>query len=565
MKAAIVSRDFRRRGLRQVASALALGVASVSLTIGLAAPAHAQESTASLRGRITVEGGASQVTAIDVNSGFARTSPVTADGSYNFPSLRPGTYRLEVTTPAGVRRTDNFELLVAQNAVLDFNLEAPPAPTAEGAPRAGDVVVVGNRIRTMEGGEVGVNIPQRLIQQLPQINRNFLAFADLAPGVQFITNSSNQSRLQGGAQDSRTVNVFIDGVGQKDYVLKNGITGQDSTQGNPFPQLAIGEYRVISSNYKAEFDQVSSVAITAVTKSGTNEFHGEGFVDFTNHKLRSATPTEERDDEKIHSRDIQFGGALGGPIIRDVMHFFVTYEGKRRIEPRDVSPGLDLPVSFFPSQYQDVFGSAQEQFNENLYFGKIDFSPTSKDLFELSVKYRDESGETFNSGINAFSTRTIAKVEEWRGVGRWEHTEDTWINDLKIAYEDVTWGPRPAVNEDTFLFHASVTDPSTGLSRRGDILRVGGGSNFQDKGQKGWSIQNDFTYTGVDNHTIKIGAKAKWVKLNTFQANNTNPQYTFFTPNGAPFNDTTPFRVQFFEPFGDADPRIKAENFLCVI
>jgi len=562
VKNSINLKSVRRPRLKEAASALALGIATVSLSIGFATPAHAQESTASLRGKITVErGGASQVTAIDVNSGFSRTSTISPDGTYNFPSLRPGTYRLEVTTPAGVRQTDNFTLLVAQNAVLDFNLEPPPATTAEGAPEGGAIVVVGNRVRTMEGGEVGVNIPPRLIQQLPQINRNFLAFADLAPGVQFITDGSNQTRLQGGAQNSRTVNVFIDGVGQKDYVLKNGITGQDSTQGNPFPQLAIGEYRVISSNYKAEFDQVSSVAITAVTKSGTNEFHGEGFVDFTNRHLRSATPQEEQDGEKVHSRDIQFGGALGGPIIPDVMHFFVTYEGKRRIEPRDVSPGLDLPVSFFPSQYQGFFGSAQEEFNENLYFGKIDFSPTSKDLFELSVKYRDESGETFNSGLNAFSTRTIAKVEEWRGLGRWEHTEDTWVNDLKIAYEDVTWGPRPAVNEDTFLFSADVAEGA--VIRRGDVLRIGGGGSFQDKGQKGWSVQNDWTYTGFENHTIKIGAKAKWVSLNTLEANNSNAQYTFFTDaaGGDPFNDTIPYRVQFFAPSGAADPRIKSKNF----
>src|SRR3546814_2501725 len=123
----------------------------------------------------------------------------------------------------------------------------------------------------MEGGEIGTNISQRQIETLPQNHRNFRACADLAPGVQFVTGGNGQSRLQGGAQDSRTVNIFIDGIGQKDYVLKNGITGQDSTQGNPFPQLAVGEYRVISSNYKAEFDQVSSVAITAVTRSGTNE------------------------------------------------------------------------------------------------------------------------------------------------------------------------------------------------------------------------------------------------------------------------------------------------------
>src|SRR3546814_8036153 len=89
---------------------------------------------------------------------------------------------------------------------------------AEGADDA--IIVTGTRLRSLEGGEVGSNITQRQIEVLPQNNRNFLAFADLAPGVQFVTGGNGQSRLQGGAQDSRSVNIFIDGVGQKDYVLK---------------------------------------------------------------------------------------------------------------------------------------------------------------------------------------------------------------------------------------------------------------------------------------------------------------------------------------------------------
>ncbi len=556
------------RFARKLAAALALGVAGGAMSLAMVAPAHAQESTASLSGRITGAEGVTQVTAIEVNTGIRRTATVGAAGNYNFASLRPGTYRLEIATADGVRSTDEFTLAVAQNAALDVNLaEAATAPAdtaaAPGDATGGEIIVVADRIRTMEGGEVGITISQRLIEQLPQNNRNFLAFADLAPGVQFITNGSGQSRLQGGAQDSRTVNIFIDGVGQKDYVLKNGITGQDSTQGNPFPQLAIGEYRVISSNYKAEFDQVSSVAITAVTKSGTNEFHGEGFIDYTDQDFRDATPNERRDGEKIRTKDLQFGGALGGPIIPDIMHFFVTYEGKRRIEPRDVSPGFDLPVSFFPSEYQDRFGSFNEEFNENLYFGKIDFSPSTKDLFEVSVKYRDESGESFNSGLSAFETRTLAKVEEWRGLARWEHTEDTWINDFKVSYEDVTWGPRPFLLQDNYVFRATV-DNGDGTTRTGDILRIGGGTNFQDKGQEGWTVQDDFTYTGFEGHTIKVGAKAKWVTLNSFQQNRVNPIYTFntsFNPGGGTFNDDIPYRVELSAPSGVGDPDIRSKNF----
>lgn len=549
-----------RSRMRAAAAALAWSSGTAALTIGVCAPAHAQQVNASLRGTVTAEGGVSQVTAVNVNTGLTRTSATGTDGRYQFASLPPGTYRLEVTTPSGVRRTDEFVLAVAQDAVLDFDLSAPEiADAGEDA-----IVITGSRIRSMEGGEVGVNITQRQIETLPQNNRNFLAFADLAPGVQFVTGSTGQSRLQGGAQDSRTVNVFIDGVGQKDYVLKNGITGQDSSQGNPFPQLAVGEYRVISSNYKAEFDQVSSVAITAVTKSGTNEFKGEAFVDFTNQSLRDARPAELT-GTKVKTKDFQFGGALGGPIIKDVLHFFVTYEGKRQQNPVEITPGLNLPVSFFPSQYQGEFGTTNSTFNEDLYFGKLNFQPTSNDLIELSGKYRKESGEFLSSGINARSTISAQRVEEFRGLARWEHTADSWINDLKLTYEDVKWAPTPVNFGNQSLFaYAAPTPGNPTVIQRGEILRVGGGSNYQDKGQKGWGIQDDFTFTGFDRHTIKVGAKAKWVTLRSIGLNNFNPVYTYnaaFNPGGGTFNDTIPYRVQFGANTGNGSAAIESDNF----
>ncbi|URW75484.1 TonB-dependent receptor [Sphingomonas donggukensis] len=558
-----------RRAHRALAAALLVGTAFSAVAI--ATPAAAQVNTASLRGRVT--GAATQVTAVEVNTGFRRNATVGSDGRYNFPSLAVGTYKLEVTTPTGTRSTDEFTLAVGQAAVFDFDLSAPTTPTtgAEGAATtsSGDeIIVTGNRIQTMQAGEVGTTISQRLIDQLPQNNRNFLAFADLAPGVQFITNGSDQSRLQGGAQNSNSVNIFIDGIGQKDYVLKNGITGQDSTQGNPFPQLAVGEYRVISSNYKAEFDQVSSVAITAVTKSGTNEFHGEGFVDFTNQDLRDARPIElfPAGAKKIRSKDLQFGGALGGPIIKDVLHFFGSYEGKRRINPRDVTipATLSSASSLIPSTLAANYGTFNETFNENLYFGKLDFSPTSKDLIELSAKYRDEDGEQFNSGLAAFETRTSIRVEELRGLARWQHTEDAWVNDFKVAYEDVSWNPQPVTQGIRNVYRVRITNPAnTAAFIDGTVLETGGGTNFQDKGQKGWQISNDFTYTGLSGHAIKVGAKAKWVTLNSLQLNGFNPVVRYFTPQGATaLNTTVPYQLSFQAlANGFTDAQIRSKNF----
>lgn len=563
-------RHNRNRTTMRLAAALMLGTAASAIAI---TPAHAQTVDASLRGTIRTDNVAiTQVTAVEVNTGYRQNASI-AGNSYNFASLRSGTYRLEITLADGLRQTDQFTLSVAQRAALDFDFTAggvdsasadgADTTTADLGQEEGSVVVIGNRIRGMEGGEVGTTISQRLIEQLPQNNRNFLAFADLAPGVQFVEDAvSGQSRLQGGAQNSRTVNVFIDGVGQKDYVLKNGITGQDSSAGNPFPQLAIGEYRVISSNYKAEFDQVSSVAITAVTKSGTNRFEGSGFIDFTNQDLRAARPQElfpTNPSGIIESRDLQFGGSLGGPIIRDTLHFFATYEGKRRIFPRDIFPGLSLPVSFFPAEYQGVFGSASQTFNEDLYFGKLTFAPTSRDLFEVSAKYRDESGEGFGSGSNAFETRTNTLVKEWRGLARWQHTADNWVNDFKVSYEDVTWGPSPVTNAPRQFFRTRIQNPNGSFSV-GDVLSVGGGTNFQDKGQTGWTVGNDFTYTGLEGHTFKVGVKAKWVELNSLQLNSANPTLRYFTPLGGTFNDTTPYQLV-FQDLADGDPEIRSKNF----
>src|SRR3546814_19007926 len=88
--------------------------------------------------------------------------------------------------------------------------------------------------------------------------------------------------------------------------------------------------------------------------------------------MRAATPLKKFGSSpgEVKTKDFQFGGALGGPIIQDVMHFFVTYEGKRQEIPREITPGLSLPVSSFPSDYQSAFGSTNSNFNEDLFLDR---------------------------------------------------------------------------------------------------------------------------------------------------------------------------------------------------
>ena len=144
-----------------------------------------------------------------------------------------------------------------------------------------EVTVTGRRLNEVRTSEVGTTISQQQIETVPQMTRNFLEFADTVPGVVFEVDSSGRTSIRGGAQNKNGVNLYIDGVGQKGYV-RSGVSGQaGDTQGNPFPQLAIGEYKVITSNYKAEYDQISSAAITALSRSGGNEFEGQAFGTYT--------------------------------------------------------------------------------------------------------------------------------------------------------------------------------------------------------------------------------------------------------------------------------------------
>ncbi len=125
--------------------------------------------------------------------------------------------------------------------------------------------------------EIATNVTAQQIEELPQNNRNFLNFAALAPGVRIV-----EQREQPGGPRRRAAglqhNVFIDGTSYKNDVLQGGVVGQDSSRGNPFPQNAVQEFRVLTQNFKAEYEKASSALITAVTKSGGNDFHGDVFA-----------------------------------------------------------------------------------------------------------------------------------------------------------------------------------------------------------------------------------------------------------------------------------------------
>ena len=527
-----------------IAAALATGA-------GLPSVGWAQSAEATLRGKAAAN---ADVVARNVATGVTRRTKAADDGSYTLPGLQPGTYKVD----AGPGTETTVTLTVASTATVD--LAAGAAEEATGGTLA-DITVKSKRIIETKTSEVGTTVSLQTINTVPQLTRNFLEFADTVPGMNFSVNSAGQTSLTGGAQSSSSVNVYIDGVGQKNYVLAGGVAGQFFTQGNPFPQLAIGEYKVITSNYKAEFDQVASAAVVAQTKSGTNEFHGEVYDQYTSGSLRAESPSERFSGMKTPSFDREFGGSFGGPIIQDKLHFFVTYEGKRYDTPITVTPGVSTLNgvaigTLLPASVNSQLGGAELPFHEDEYFGKLDFEPNDSDRFETSIKYRKEN-QIENIGPAQAASSAISVINnDTRFTLRWQHSADWFSNDLLFTHQDTFNAP-----SSLGLGNGAIYDIQANNNQA--VLDTGPASPLatQVKGQQGPGLQDDFTFSELHwlgDHTVKTGAKFQSLKLVAADAEDINPQFTYNV--SAAGTAALPYEAQFTNPVAGLNPTARSKD-----
>jgi outer membrane receptor protein involved in Fe transport len=530
-----------------------LSCALASCLLFGAPTAFAQSTGATVRGQASAD---AKVTATNVATGFSRSVEAGGNGGYSLVGLPPGTYRIRVES-GGQTTTHDVVLRVGETVTLD-------ADDAKAEADLDTVVVVGTVLTETKTSEVATYVSRKQIDALPQASRNFLAFADTVPGMIFETGQDGSSKLRGGAQNSNGINVFIDGVGQKNYVLKGGVSGQDSSSGSPFPQLAIGEYKVITSNYKAEYDQISSAAISAVTRSGTNEFDGQFFWDYTSQKMRSNTFSEDRNGRKIPSSEEQYGASFSGPLMKDRLFFFASYEAKEIDRPREVRVGSNaFDTTDLTPELAAFLGGSGAPFDQDMYFGKLTWLVNDDHMVELSAKRRDEEELTgIGDGPNVATYGSSKTNESTRIDGRWQWSGGNWFNDFHLTSEDDEWSPRPITIGPGY----QIVDTRSGNTFGDTILNVGGGQDYQDKGQKGWSLQNDFTFTGFEGHTLKAGVKFKSVEVNAFEQQPYNAQYRVdyyenLDAGRTAVSSFIPFRVEFGAPLpGSPDRNITSKN-----
>jgi len=559
------------RSFRTARRALSAALLATSLLAG--APALAQLTTATIRGSVTSGAAPAPgaiVTARNVDTGFTTNTTVGAGGSYLLTGLRPGTYDISIAAEGGTPVTRRVIISVGQTATLDVDTAAP-AEAATPPGEDGQILVVGSRLVETRTSEVGTNVTDDQIQNLPQNNRNFINFAALAPGVRVLQTEFRQTFGGAGVGVNRDgdsfggpqVNVFIDGVSLRSNVNQGGIIGQDVSRGNPFSQLAVAEFRVLTSNFKAEYEDAGTSIITAITRSGTNDFHGEIFGTYQDQSLIATDALVLRNRRNNPAGDFpepdltryQYGAALGGPIIRDNLFFFASYEANIQDRANTVTPGGDAALQAqLPFDVNDFRGSFASPFREHLGFAKLTWQAGADHLVELSGSLRIESDLRDFGGQAARERGTSVDNDVYTGRLRWDWNGDGFVNEASIDYlrSDLAFG--------------ALGPAGFGLNYQG-VIQVGGRADFQQVRQEGITFRDNLSLTDIEwngNHLIKMGLR---VSFQNYRVGGSgpfaNPQFEFVRDNrGTPADpsDDLSFAFPANVRFGGGDPNVEAST-----
>ena len=289
-----------------------------------AAVLFAQVAGGALTGVVTDASGAAvrgaTITVTNVDTNLQRVVVSTGDGVYTAAALAPGAYRIDVLLP-GFKpvRLERVHLATGQTARIDFHL-------AVGGVRD-EVTVAGDApILRSESASLGAIVEHAQVVQLPLNGRAFITLAALAAGVA-LPPDSQLPRINGGRP--RTNEYLFDGI---------SVLQPEPGQVAYFPVVdAIQEFRVESNSPPAEFGRFNGGVVNLTTKSGANAFHGDAFDFLRSEALNAKNYFQSTIPTRPEYRRNQFGGTLGGPVVKDRTFFFADYQGQRQSIARTVT------------------------------------------------------------------------------------------------------------------------------------------------------------------------------------------------------------------------------------
>ncbi|PYQ48492.1 MAG: hypothetical protein DMF78_21090, partial [Acidobacteria bacterium] len=273
-------------------------------------------------GRVVDAGGAvlpsTTVVLRNQDTGMLRRVVSNADGSYFLSGVTPGLHEVSAEL-AGFKKTSrrDVRLEVGKTATVDIRLEV-------GAREEQVMVTSDAALVDLTSKEVGGNITSRELTDLPSLNRNFIGFIGLLPGVvaHMAIDSFAADSITANGQESRNNNFLLDGANNNDDV-----SGQRGGPQVRPPLEAIQEFQVLTSQFDAEFGRTAGAVVNAVTKQGTNALRGSAFAFVQDAVLTQKDFFAKQDGlPKPDTTFQQYGFTLGGPIVKNRAHFFASVE-----------------------------------------------------------------------------------------------------------------------------------------------------------------------------------------------------------------------------------------------
>src|SRR6266851_5088291 len=491
----------RRRSPAVLFSGLPLLLSMILMLSPTAVQSQSASATGRLEGIVTDSTGAgvpgADITVHNQNTGISTNLQSGGEGDFTFLYLDPGTY--EVTIQKG-----GFNKLVVKDITVTVGTRAiiHPQLAVGRIETTVSVSAITPLVDTAESS-LGTVVDQQSIESLPLNGRNFTDFALLTPGA---TTDGDFGMISFNGVAGNFNNYTVDGGNNNNAFFAQQIGRTIPFQ---FSEDVIREFQVTSTGFEAEFGQAGGGLVNTVTKSGTNQVHGDAYY----YILDSSTSANDEINErqgiaKPHNRRQQFGGTVGGPLIHDRLFYVGNYEGQVRNEPLTVNDGPavnGLPPDFFANnpglaaQVQAAAGSFPRSFNQNVGFGKINGVINDKNTFSVTYNY-----QRFRSPHGYFNTPTSTGDGLSLTDGATSHFfqaslqtsfNATTINEIRFHFGSDYHFDLPASAPASPA--VTIQNPDTGF--------VFGGNRFQlANTDRRYEFTDTFTKV-LGNHTLKAG------------------------------------------------------------
>src|SRR4029453_19178540 len=379
----------------------------LAMQLGLALPVRAQVANAVITGTVTdSQGGALPgvtITVRNAESGVTRTIVTEADGRYRLGGLPPGRYNLTA-------ELQGFANVDVKDVTLTLGLEYP-RDFSMGVQGLQESITVTGESPVVETTktEVAAVVTQDQIETLPTGDRVALRLSLLLPGVAIDTTRAKRNAVNLGAGISTSSTTYlVDGL--------SNATAISGEQRHDIPAAAIREFLVHTSQVPAQYGQRAGGVVSIATKSGTNQIHGEAFDFFRNKTLNTLDKFQELQHatKPDYSRQ-QYGVALGGPIVRNRLHYFFTVATGR------------------PEFYKQFEGTFEGGSYNNIYFVRGDYQASEKQ--NLFYRYINQHTNFFCSGCgvpgtnSAFRKNNNLIPRDMHAVGH------TWVLSNRVLNE----------------------------------------------------------------------------------------------------------------------------------